>query len=239
MHTTHTSKSSRRFNRHNLPPNHAAALVILNDDMEIKCIVASALRITSSSVDVEKFDQMFVAQTTAEAAILESRPVTADSHRTTVVFEDTECTRKIGRLDSGCWAQISIRGRAPNQLRPEIVWTPLDENTWLPTREMATKFPLPLLGECWPLAPRCTEFSAKNPVAWHLATKAAVLIGGMTFDSFPSVAPEAAPADLNWLMVREEKIRTARQQVKVERMLEKLPDDLRKQYLAQLAARAK
>lgn len=237
MHTTHTppKNTRRRFNRHNLPPNHGVALAVLNADMEIKCIVASAFRITSAPTEVEKFDQIFFAQTTDAAAVLESLPVSADAHRTTVVFEETACVQRIGRLTEGCWAQIVIENRSGTQLRPRITWQPLDESSWLPTLEMASKFPLPVLGECWPMDRRCVTFAENNPVAWQVAVHAAVIAGGMSSNAFPAIdAPIAT--DLGWLMEREVKLRTQKSVLRTQRMIEKLPDHLRDAFLAKLSA---
>lgn len=241
IHSTHSS-SARRFNRHNLPPNHAAILAVLDEEMNILAVVSAAARFTSENGASDKFDQLFVCQHADDAsapAVCQSMPVNAEAHRTTVIFNDNAFTERIGKLKPGrCWASISIRGRGPTALRPEIVWEPLDERNWKSSREMMDKFPLPALGESWPMDSQITDYAEINPQAWHLFVTAAVVIGGMPAEAFPHVAI-AAPTEMNFLQQRDAKIRAERSVNRTQRMLEKLPPELREKFLAKLNANAK
>lgn len=236
MHPTHNtqSRSRRRFNRHNLPPNTAVGLVLLSDDFVIRCIVSAAARYTSYPGDTAQYDQLFTSQPIEGAGELNDMPV-AQGHRTTVVFDDTPVTRRIKDLDGGCWAQIVIEKRTGTQLRPRITWQPLDADTWIPTAAATSQFPLPALGECWPMASNLSEMAEKNPVPWQLLTGAAVALGDMSPHAFNTLNARV-PEPLKWLHEREEQLRTTRSAERTRRMIEKLPEAMREQFIARLAS---
>lgn len=236
MHPTHNTqnRSRRRFNRHNLPPNSAAGLVLLSDDFVIRCIVSAAARYTSYIGSAEQYDQLFVSQPVEGAGTLQDVPV-GEGHHTTVIFEDTPVTRRIKDLDGGCWAQIVIEKRSRTQLRPRITWQPLDADTWVPTAAAASKFPLPALGECWPMAGNLSEMAEKNPIPWQLLTGAAVALGDMSPHAFQTLNTRV-PEPLKWLHEREEQLKATRSIERTRRMIEKLPEAMREQFMARLAS---
>jgi hypothetical protein len=238
MHPTHNTQNSssrrRRFNRHNLPPNTAVGLVLLSEDFFIRCIVSAAARYTSFPSDTVQYDQLFTSQPVEGAGALSDVPV-AEGHRTTVIFDDTPVTRRIQDLEGGCWAQIVIEKRTGTQLRPRITWQPLDADTWIPTAAAASQFPLPTLGECWPMAGNLAEMAEKNPVPWQLLTGAAVALGGMSPNAFQTLHARV-PEPLKWLYEREEQLRASRAVERTHRMIEKLPAAMREQFMARLSA---
>lgn len=207
---------------------------MLSDDFFIRCIVSAAARYTSYPGDSVQYDQLFTSQPVEGAGALSDIPI-AETHHTTVVFDDTPVTRRIKDLEGGCWAQIVIEKRARTQLRPVITWRPLDADTWIATDKAASEFPLPALGECWPMASNLAEMAEKNPVPWQLLTGAAVALGGMSPHAFQTLKARV-PEPLKWLHDREEQLKTARSAERARRMIEKLPEAMRAQFLARLAS---
>lgn len=243
--TTHNTHKSPRFYRRNLPKDHAAILTVAAHNeakgrYEILAVISAAARFATSPNDIEQFDQMFMCQHGLDPSVhaeMTSIPVDEESHRTTAIFTDNAFTKRIGMMKPGrCWAAILIRGRAPDALRPEIRFEPLDERTWLPTAEMATKFPLPALGDKWPFHDDATSYAEVNPNAWSLMCTAAKAIGGVKASAFPTVEIPTN-ADLNHIDARASKIRDEREAHRVNRMLESLPAAMRESFLAKLASK--
>ncbi len=240
--TQNTNHRNVRFNRHNLPPNTGAALVVIDADLTLLAVVSAAARFTTDQRDESRFDQLFMAQHGSDPQIpceCVSVPVTQGVHRTTIQFTENGFTKKIGKLAEGrCWAQISVRKRASEQLRPEIVWQPLDERTWRPTPEAMSKFPLPGIGQSFPMAANAREYAKSAPGAWHLFKTAAMVLGGMDGDAFPVVEP-VTPTEMNFLQQREKQLKEARQAARTKSMLERLPAEMQKALMERLAGKSR
>jgi hypothetical protein len=238
-HTTPTPTKSR-YNRHNLPPETAGFLALINPNKQIQAVIAAAMHI-ESKIPGGEFNQLYVAthgQTGAdEPDIWTSTAVELDSYRCTVKFTDNCKTVALKKLKEGwCWAEISIRAKGPTSHSPEIMLHVLDEQTWEKSTDAADKFKIPQLGANWDFAPNILEFAEMIPNAWHLLVSAASSLGRLKVDSWPKL-PTPPNSEINFLNERATKLRDAAKKARFAAMLNKLPADMRESFIKQVLAK--
>jgi hypothetical protein len=237
---THTPHTKSRYNRHNLPPETAGFLALINPNKQIQAIIAAAMHI-ESKIPGEEFNQLYVAthgQTGAdEPDTWTSTPVQGDSYRCTVKFTDNCKTTGLKKLKDGwCWAEISIRAKGPTSHSPEVVLRVLDEQTWEKSPEASDKFKIPQPGAVWDFAPNVLEFAEQIPNAWHLLISAASSLGRLKVDNWPKL-PTPPNSEINFLNERATKLRDAAKKARFTAMLNKLPAEMRDSFIKQIMAK--